>query len=688
MKVLIVMRLLSLFFMVLFSKCSKPLQKGDYTLLPTPQKFRITGDSKLSYMTLNSYYIRGGDVDIPVFFGELKNIKLTSSEKQAQIILSIDSNIDLKSEGYMMNISKDKVLIKAKDKKGLFYAMATLSQMVEDSKQQHAYLPICDIKDYPSLSYRAIHLDVKHHLEKETYYYHLIDKLASYKINAIILEIEDKLKYKRQPIVGSSDAFTIQQWKDISDYAMERNIEISPLVQGIGHASFVLKHEKYKPLRDDPKSDWAFNPLEPKTYQVQYDLYLDAMQATPHGRFLHIGGDEVHTTAKGSKKSALELQLIWLDKVCKFAKKHNRIPIFWDDMPLKHAGVYSSIHKRDMTESQVEKIWKENEHKLLKFLDKFPKNCIYMRWNYKNPQTFGNHKAMQWFKQRGFKVMGATAGQTRWVLMPQDDGNIENIQYFCLQAIKSHSEGILLTLWDDDSPHFELYNRGILAFAEYTWVGDKKDKQQFKSAYRHREFSYKLSDEKYSFINKLEEIVGLWKNILLKGNRRNYLKAAKDNAMNDVIDLPDSKQRGAWSKSYKKKIELAKKSLKASREIGQIIKQMKLKAVRNIYTLEVYSQVNTLVAFTNKIILQLHQYDIAVGDNKEREFKKLKNLKVAFQKLRQEFEKVYSQTRQLNKPDDYILDQDHHVHLANQTKNFDWQFYAEILFFKKLENKR
>jgi hypothetical protein len=47
---------------------------------------------------------------------------------------------------------------------------------------------------------------------------------------------------------------------------------------------------------------------------------------------------------------------------------------------------------------------------------------------------------------------------------------------------------------------------------------------------------------------------------------------------------------------------------------------------------------------------------------------------------------VYGKTRILNKPDDYILDQDHHVHLANQTINFDWQFYAEILFFKKLNN--
>ena len=119
----------------------------------------------------------------------------------------------------------------------------------------------------------------------------------------------------------------MSEWIKLSDYAKERNIEISPLVQGLGHASFILKHEKYKELRDDLESDWAFNPLDPKTYEVQFDLYLDAMEATPHGKYLHIGGDEVHTTGRGSKMSPLELQLNWLDKVCKFAEAHNRIPI-------------------------------------------------------------------------------------------------------------------------------------------------------------------------------------------------------------------------------------------------------------------------------------------------------------------------------------------------------------------------
>mgnify|MGYP001354535607 CR=1 FL=1 len=47
----------------------------------------------------------------------------------------------------------------------------------------------------------------------------------------------------------------------------------------------------------------------------------------------------------------------------------------------------------------------------------------------------------------------------------------------------------------------------------------------------------------------------------------------------------------------------------------------------------------------------------------------------------QKFEEVYSKTRILEKPNSYILDQDHHNHPANQSKNFDWQFFSEIYSF-------
>ena len=543
------------------------------------------------------------------------------------------------------------------------------------------------IKDYPLLKFRPIHLDVKHHMEKKSYYFNLIDHLAKQKINGIIVEFEDKLKYELRPEIGAPDAPSIDWWIEISEYANKRNIMINPLVQGLGHASFILKHEKNKHLRDVPDSDWAFNPLNSQTYDLQFDLYLDAIKATPYGKYLHVGGDEVHLL-KREGKSELELNLIWLNKVCQFAEKHNRIPIFWDDMPLKHAGVYRPMFNSEISMEKVDEIWEKNELNLMQFIEKFPKNAVYMRWNYQKSDTYGNQKAMDWYMNNGLNVMGATAGQTRWTLMPQNQSNISQIKSFAISSIEKNLEGLLLTLWDDDSPHFELYKRGIAAFSQYSWSGNKTTIEEFKTIYRHRTYGPEFSNNEFAFIDKLEKPVSLWLNMLLEEKVRRAAISKEENPLETfIIDLPDLENKGMWSKKYFNKIKNAKASLLISKEVEETIDKLMENDSKNKYTLEVYKQVNELVKFSSNIIITLEKLDLSAEiDYEKTAFNEIRNFEDKFNSLRINFEEVYSKTRILNKPENYILDQDHHNHPANQTINFDWQFLSEKYFLKKIKN--
>lgn len=666
---------------------SAPEKLGDFNLLPKVQQFNITGVSSLSHEDVLLYHI-SEEVKSEIPPAIFDSLKATEKRDKAQVIMTLDAGIDTGPEGYTLNISENKITIIGGDRAGLFYGLMTLKQLMEDARDQGVHLPICHIRDYPLLAYRAIHLDVKHHREKKEYYYAIIDKLARYKVNAIIVELEDKIKYERQPLVASPDALSIAEWGQLSKYARDRNIEISPLVQGLGHASFILKHDQYKPLRDNPNSDWALNPLDPQTYSVQFDLYRDAMEATPYGRYLHVGGDEVHTTGRDSGKSALELQLIWLNKVCTFAEANGRIPIFWDDMPLKHAGVYKAMFQPELSKEEVEHIWAENEHKLAEFLDLFPKNCIYMRWNYASPQALGNSKAMDWFLKHGMQVMGATAGQRRWVLMPQDGGNLNNIRSFANASIENNLTGLLLTLWDDDSPHFALYWRSIIGFAEYTWTGEKRSREALLTAYRHREFSHTLGREEFSFVDQLEETAAFWKNALLEGTDRNNLRKLEPSEGDGILGFPDPERKGKWSTDYAARLEKAEKILKISDSVASKIRVMKSQARRNTYTLEVYQQVNMMSRIAPKALIALQAYDIAQNEEQSLEaMREISRLPSEFKQIRAQLEKVYGETRILEKPDDYILDQDHHAHLANQSNSFDWQFQAELLFLDKIKRE-
>jgi hexosaminidase len=658
-----------------------------FEILPSPDVAEFYGDSQMHPDSIKFYRLNEG-IKLPIPEEYMKGMEETYTLSGPQIVFERDESVVLKKDGYWLDIFKDKVVILGADKEGRFYGFMTLLQLMEDAREQGVNLPMCHIEDEPALAYRAIHLDMKHHMEKTEYYYDLIDKLARYKINGIIAEVEDKLGYERQPLVASADALSIEDWKKLSKYAKDRYIEISPLVQGLGHASYILKHDKYKYLRDDPESDWAFNPLLPETYEVQFDLYRDALKAMPYGDYLHVGGDEVHTTGRGSGKTELDLQLTWLNKVCMFAEENGRTPIFWDDMPIKYAGLYRPMFSTDYTRRQVDSMWNENEHTLLEYLELFPKNCIYMRWNYSHPQTPGNIKAMEWFTEHELKVMGATAGQTRWKLMPQEESNMENIRSFTTTSIEKELDGLLLTLWDDDSPHFELYWRGIIAFAEYAWSGDQRSIEEIKSAYRHREYGYKLSGEEFGFVDKLELSVGWWNDLLLKSGSREDLRSMEDPINDAVIDLPFSGEKGEWTEKYSEKLQNAALTMRYCNQVEEILDSMKTLAIRNQYRLEVYEQVNNLARFSGKVMFDLMAYDIAQPGREEQEaLARLQLLKQEFNSLRADLELVYSRTRILNKPEGYKLDQDHHHHLANQSINFDWQFWCELYFLEKLENQ-
>ena len=677
--------LIIIFFLI---GCSNKIENLDgFKLLPSVQELEYNKDfSNLNFENIKFAYSTN-NTELPIRF-EFTNHIENNKQSESTIDYSIDSSLNLNQEGYTLNITKNKISIVAKDEKGLFYAFITLDQLIEDSKDQNINLPMVSIKDYPSLKFRPIHIDVKHHMEKKSYYFNLIDHLAKQKINGIIVEFEDKLKYELRPEIGAPDALSIEWWIELSEYAFERNIMINPLVQGLGHASFILKHEKNKYLRDVPSSDWAFNPLNSETYDLQFDLYLDAIKATPFGKYLHVGGDEVHLL-KREGKSELELNLIWLNKVCQFAEKHNRIPIFWDDMPLKHAGVYRPMFNSEISKEEVDEIWEKNELNLMQFIEKFPKNAIYMRWNYQKSDTYGNQKAMDWYTNNNLKVMGATAGQTRWTLMPQNQSNIPQIRSFAISSIEKNLEGLLLTLWDDDSPHFELYKRGIAAFAQYTWSGNKKSIDEFKGIYRHRIYGSKFSNNEYAFIDKLEKPVGLWLNMLLEDKVRRAAISKQENPLETfIIDLPDLENKGMWSKKYFNKIENAKSSLLISKEIEETIDKIMENEPKNKFTLEVYKQVNELVKFSSNIIIALEKLDLSkeIDYPIKTELNEIRNLEDKFNSLRKNIEEVYSKTRILEKPNSYILDQDHHNHPANQSKNFDWQFFSEIFLLEKIKN--
>jgi len=657
-----------------------------FRILPKPQSVQWLQGKGIAPSSLTGIRLQGKAVK-PVLFGHLGAISLSPVPGKGVVVLNLadQSGLPASMEGYVLEIKDQQVTVTSRGQAGLFYGCQTLGQLIEDAREQRVEIPSCKITDYPGQPYRSVHLDLKHHLDAGHYYYSIIDRLAQIKVNAVIVEFEDKLRYRKAPVVGAGNAISVEEFAAISRYAKDRHIEISPLVQGLGHASFILKHEPYKTLRDNPASDWAFDALNPGTYDLQFALYEDAIAATPGGKYLHVGGDEVgelgmSELAKKSGKQPFELQMYWLRKVCDFATRHNRIPVFWDDMLFKLSGVYEPTHNGKISSAQTDSIWKANEPRLTANIGLFPKNCIYMRWNYWDATIPGNRKAIDWYKKNGLTVMAATAAQTSWPMMPREHSNINAIKSFCKVASEQQMDGILCTVWDDASPHFETVWRGLHHFASYSWNYNDDKVEDASRVFRQRFYGAALADSAYEVQDDLEHAMDFWEAALLeKGHRYNYPDSIH------LISIPEGIHSGGWNRRYAARIAKAQKEVMRYEKIRGRIARAKLLATRNEYNLDLFQQVNELQVYPSKLLLLFAAYDAATANDKKRTAREDITAWInGFEDARKNYEAVYSATRFISNPDGYVLDQNGHHHLANGTANSDWMYVYELAMIKRI----
>ena len=242
---------------------------------------------------------------------------------------------DIPKQGYILEVNKKQVVIKANDQIGLFYGVQTFVQLIKQNKSG-LFVKGMNIKDWPDIPIRAVHYDTKHFQENKEYVKNFIRTLSHYKINMLIWEWEDKFEYKSHPEVGAPGAFTFEEMHELTTFAKKYHIQIVPLVQGLGHVSFILKHPENKHLREIPSNNWGFCPLREGTYNFMTDLLEEAIEATPGSEYIHIGCDETYTLGKGvacgcKVKAEAEgknaLRQVYVNRVAEIVKKMGRKPI-------------------------------------------------------------------------------------------------------------------------------------------------------------------------------------------------------------------------------------------------------------------------------------------------------------------------------------------------------------------------
>jgi len=297
------------------------------------------------------------------------SLKIQTTEKVPAkgIFLSL-ANSNKKPESYDLNIKKKQVTIQGADAAGCFYGAQTLLQTLPVKATPETPLMIATglIIDSPEYPYRGAMLDVARHFFGMKDIKRVIDLLSAYKINVLHLHLADdqgwRIEIKSWPklteIGGSTQVgggkggfFTQKQYTEIVKYAQERQITIVPEIDMPGHTNAALA--SYAELNCDGKArklytgtKVGFSTLctnKKITYNFIDDVIRELAAITP-GQYIHIGGDESHSTP-------LKDYIPFINRAQKLVQKYDKKVIGWDEIahatPVKDATVQFWANKKN-----------------------------------------------------------------------------------------------------------------------------------------------------------------------------------------------------------------------------------------------------------------------------------------------------------------------------------------------------
>jgi hexosaminidase len=117
-----------------------------------------------------------------------RNLTLTVSGagRAPRIVFSRDQAPDLGPEGYALEVTADRAVVRARTDAGLFYGAVTLWRlMTADGGAGPVSLAPVRIVDHPRFAWRGLLLDSARHYQSPAFIEQLIDRMARDKLNVL-----------------------------------------------------------------------------------------------------------------------------------------------------------------------------------------------------------------------------------------------------------------------------------------------------------------------------------------------------------------------------------------------------------------------------------------------------------------------------------------------------------------------
>jgi hexosaminidase len=288
-------------------------------------------------------------------------------------------------EGYMLEVTPQRVTIRGSAAAGVFRGAQSLRQLLPPAAFSAAggagsrwRVPCLEIGDSPRFPWRGGLMDVARHFQPKAAILKYIDALALHKINTLQLHLTDDQgwrieikKYPKLTEVGSvrretragheregrgfdgkphGGYYTQADIREIVAYAGKRHITVVPEIEMPGHAQAALAAypefgntgEKLEVWTRWGVSRNVFRVSE-KTFGFLEDVLSEVLELFP-SRYIHVGGDEVPPDQwKASPEaqarirelgltSETELHTWFIGRINRFLSARGRTLVGWDEI--------------------------------------------------------------------------------------------------------------------------------------------------------------------------------------------------------------------------------------------------------------------------------------------------------------------------------------------------------------------
>ncbi|MCM8788872.1 MAG: family 20 glycosylhydrolase [Candidatus Omnitrophica bacterium] len=193
----------------------------------------------------------------------------------------------------------------------------------------------------PAIQNRFFHIDLKGPKIPFEVFSSLLEQLARWGINSVVVEYEHRIPYlPLSEQFPEHQRYKESQTKFLIEKAKSLGIEWIPLVQTFGHVQYLSRLKTKENLFEKPQDPSQLCPSnrDVKRYIEQLIDYVCFLH--PESKYIHIGQDETRqlglcdACSKRMRKlgGKIELYLEHFMFVCDQVFKHGRVPMAWADM--------------------------------------------------------------------------------------------------------------------------------------------------------------------------------------------------------------------------------------------------------------------------------------------------------------------------------------------------------------------